>query len=135
MNQVERIPHSRIIARSRSAPTRPNSPRDTALSDLARNPPSHSEIASKSNVRHTEIFFSIAIAPSRLLVARERLDLFQPLLQLLVLVAQLVEVLAQALALLDPGAAFVDRGDRVVGVALDTSVEVAIGQPSQRWQC
>src|SRR5580704_10684500 len=104
MNQVERIRHSRSIAISRSAPTRPNSPREIALSERAPNPPIHNEIASKSKVRQTEIFFSlsIAIAPgSGRLVACERLDLFEPLLQLLVVVAQLVDIFAQALAFLN----------------------------------
>src|SRR5260370_37175407 len=63
MNQVERIFASWSIVSSRSAPTRPNSPREIALSELARNPPSHSEIASKSKLRQTEIFFSIMVTP------------------------------------------------------------------------
>src|SRR5580700_1715113 len=137
MNQVERIRHSRSIAISRSAPTRPNSPREIALNERAPNPPSHSEMASKSKVRQTEIFvwLPIAIAPrSNRLIACERLDLFEPLLQLLVVVAQLVDVFAQSLPFLDARAALADRRDRVVGVALDAAVEIAIGQPSQRRQ-
>src|SRR5271155_3809194 len=137
MNQVERIPHSRIIAISRSAPTRPNSPREIALSELARKPPIQSEMASKSKVRQTEIFFSITgYSASGWFVARERerFNLLQPLLQLLVVVAQLVHIFAQPLAFLDAAAAFADRCDRVVGVTLDTPVEIAIGQPPQRRQ-
>src|SRR5258707_14792985 len=68
------------------------------------------------------------------LVAPERLDLFEPLLQLLVVVAQLVDVLAQLLAFLDAAAALADRRDRLVSMALDAAVEIAICEPSQSGQ-
>src|SRR5713226_1350169 len=132
MNQVERMFASRSNVISRSAPMRPNSPREIALSEVARNPPSHSEIASKSKVRQTEIFFSIVIAPgSGLFFARERLDLLEPLLQLLVLFPELVDIFAQPLTLFDPAAALADRCDRLVRVALDAAIQIAIGQPAQ----
>src|ERR1700730_8217883 len=62
MYQVERISHSRNMRSTRSAPTRPNSPREIALIDFERKVPIHSDIASKSKVRQTEIFFSMVRA-------------------------------------------------------------------------
>src|SRR3990172_1979965 len=54
MNQVPWIPVSARRARSRSAPTRPNSPREMFPGERERIEPIQTEIASKSNVRHTE---------------------------------------------------------------------------------
>src|ERR1700688_1533237 len=54
MNQVDVISHRASISSRRSVATAPNSPREIALGEVAFRLPSHTQIASKSNDRHTE---------------------------------------------------------------------------------
>src|ERR1700756_798698 len=59
MNQVDLISHRASISSRRSVATAPNSPREIALGEVAFRLPSHTEIASKSNDRHTETLAAI----------------------------------------------------------------------------
>src|SRR5579864_5598121 len=54
MNQVDLISHRASIPSRRSVATAPNSPREIALGEVAFRLPSHTQIASKSNDKHTE---------------------------------------------------------------------------------
>src|SRR5271155_2812090 len=59
MNQVDLISHRASISNNRSVATAPNSPREMALGEVAFRLPSHTEIASKSNDRHTATFLAM----------------------------------------------------------------------------
>src|SRR5215472_6778950 len=134
-NQVEGIFQCLSILMRRAAPTRPNSPREMALSDRARKPPIQSESASKSKVRQTVTLASIGVSlPGGFsgFVPVQRFQFFEALLQLLVLVSKLVQVLAHPRVLLGTVAALAKRGDCSACAPLDSAIEVAVGQPPQR---
>src|ERR1700675_2305551 len=59
MNQVDLISHRASIFSKRSVATAPNSPREIALGEVAFRLPSHTQIASKSNDRHTATLVAI----------------------------------------------------------------------------
>ena len=67
MNQVDLISHRASISSRRSVATAPNSPREIALGEVAfRLPSRHTQIASKSNDRHTETLARPWIVPPNL---------------------------------------------------------------------
>src|SRR5215203_674432 len=74
MNHVLGTSYSASRSTNRLAPTSPNSPRAIRLGDRVRRGPIHTEMASKSNVKHTDTSLLAIAASSQSHERRRRAD-------------------------------------------------------------